>query len=109
MATFRTTSLTLVLLLALLLPLQTFASVWNCNADDTGAAITHHPCADHSAQAHKGAGQHHHCGTCCVAAIAPMPFLWVAPHGMSCEDFQPLHRPPPSVALDRLDRPPRLV
>jgi hypothetical protein len=97
---------TLVLLLALILPLQSFAAAWNCNAHDTGLAAQHH-CANDSGKAQGGGGQHHHCGTCCAAAMALVPFSWTAPRGASPEASLPLHWSPPTVALDRLDRPPR--
>ena len=96
----------LVLLLALMLPLQSFASVWSCNAQEGLAAAQHH-CADDSGKVHTGAGQHHHCGTCCVAAVAFMPFHWTAPRSDGNEAILPLSGAPPQIALDRLDRPPR--
>jgi hypothetical protein len=101
--------MTFVLLLALILPLQNFASAWSCSAHDAGAAAAHHHCANDSGKAHSGAEQHHHCGTCCAAAIALMPFRWSPPRSARSEATLPLHRPPPKVTLDRLDRPPRLV
>ncbi len=101
--------MTFVLLLALILPLQNFAAAWSCGADDSGAAAAHHHCANDPAKAHSGAEQHHHCGTCCAAAIAVMPFRWTAPRLVRSEASPPLHGPPPNVALDRLDRPPRPV
>jgi hypothetical protein len=108
MALLRTPSMTFVLLLALLLPLQSFAAAWSCSARDTGAAAAHQHCADDSGNGHAGAEQpHHHCGTCCVAAIALVPFRWTPPRLVSSEESLPSHRSPPTVALDRLDRPPR--
>jgi hypothetical protein len=100
--------MTFVLLLALMLPLQNFAS-GSCRAEDSGAAAAHHHCANDPAKAHTGAEPHHHCGTCCVAAIAVMPFRWTAPRLVRSEVSPPLQGPPPTVALDRLDRPPRPV
>jgi hypothetical protein len=100
--------MTFVLLLALILPLQNFASAWSCGAHDTGAAAHHH-CATDSGKSQSGAEQHHHCGTCCAAAIALVPFRWTPPRSASPEASLPSHLPPPKVALDRLDRPPRLI
>lgn len=97
--------MTFVLLLALILPLQNFASAWSCSAQHSGAAAAHHHCADDSGKS--GAEQQHHCGTCCAAAVALVPFTWTAPRSGSPEASLPSHRPPPQVALDRLDRPPR--
>jgi len=101
--------MTLVLLLALILPLQGFAAAWSCTAQDTGAAAAHHHCADDSGKPQGGGEQHHHCGTCCAAAIALMPFRWTVPRSTSSEASLPPHRSPPKVALDRLDRPPRPI
>jgi hypothetical protein len=100
--------MTFVLLLALILPLQNFASAWSCSAHETGAAAAHHHCANDSGKP-QGGEQQHHCGTCCAAAIAVVPFTWTAPRSASPEAYLPSHRPPPKVALDRLDRPPRPI
>jgi hypothetical protein len=101
--------MTLVLLLTLILPLQSFAAAWSCSAHDTGVAAAQHHCANDSGQPQGGGEQHHHCGTCCAAAIALMPFRWTAPRAARSEISLPLHRSPPKVALDRLDRPPRPI
>jgi hypothetical protein len=98
--------MTFVLLLALILPLQNFASAWSCSAHETGAAAAHHHCANDSGKP-QGGEQQHRCGTCCAAAIALVPFAWTAPRSASPEASLPSHRQPPKVALDRLDRPPR--
>jgi hypothetical protein len=109
MASLRTPSLTLVLLLALILPLQSFASAWSCSPHDLGASAAHHHCANDSGKPQTGGEQHHHCGTCCAAAIAWVPFRWTPPRSLSSEASLPLYGPPPRIALDRLDRPPRLI
>ena len=98
--------MTFVLLLALILPLQNLASAWSCSAHETGAAAAQHHCANDSGKP-RGGEQQHHCGTCCAAAIALVPFSWTPPRSASLEASLPSHRPPPTVALDRLDRPPR--
>ena len=108
MAFLRTPSATLVLLLALIVPLQSFAAVWGCGAH-AGTAAVHHHCANDPAKAQGGAEQHHHCGTCCAAAIALMPFRWTAPPSANAQVSLSSLRPPPQGTLDRLDRPPRLV
>ncbi len=43
--------MTLVLLLALILPLQSFAASWSCSAHDSGVSAAHHHCANDSAKA----------------------------------------------------------
>jgi hypothetical protein len=106
MAPLKTLSMMLVLLLALILPLQSFASAWSCS-DQAGSAAAQHHCADHAGKAQTGGEQHHHCGTCCAAAIALMPFSWTPPPLVRAEASLPCNGSPPKVALDRLDRPPR--
>jgi hypothetical protein len=104
-----------MLLLALILPLQGFAAAWNCGSPETGSSAAHQHCppgsgAAHSGEAHTGEAQmHHHCGTCCAAAIAALPFGWIAPPSITPPIALPQMGSPPKVALDRLDRPPRFV
>ena len=99
-----------MLLLALILPLQSFAAAWNCGSPETGSAALHEHCAPGHNTAPTGDAQlHHHCGTCCAAAIAALPFGWAAPPSMTPGIALPQIGPPPKLALDRLDRPPRLV
>jgi hypothetical protein len=100
----------LVLLLALILPLQSFAAAWSCGPPETGSAAAHQHCAPESGAAHTGdALPHHHCGTCCAAAIAAPPFGWIAPRQITPPISLPQMVSPPKLVLDRLDRPPRLV
>jgi hypothetical protein len=98
----------LVLLLALIMPLQGFASAWSCGSRDAAPAAA--PAAAPQQCAHTGAAQqHHHCGSCCcAAAIAVAPPLWVPPRSASPGALLPA-RSPPAIVLDRLDRPPRLL
>jgi hypothetical protein len=95
----------LALLLALIMPLQGFASAWSCGSFDAAPAAA----AQHCAHEDGAAQQHHHCGTCCAAAIAVMPLLWVPPRPENAGSPLPLRSSPPAIALDRLDRPPRFV
>jgi hypothetical protein len=103
----------LALLLALIMPLQGFASAWSCGS--RGAAPAAAPAAASAAApqqcAHAGAAQQHHrCGTCCcAAAIAVMPLLWIAPRPANPSALLPVRLSPPAIILDRLDRPPRLL
>jgi hypothetical protein len=110
MGPLRIQSMRLVLLLALILPLQSFAAAWSCGPPEIGSAAAHLHCAPESGAAHTGEAQsHHHCGTCCAAAVAALPFGWIAPPSLTPPIALPHILPPPKVALDRLDRPPRLV
>jgi hypothetical protein len=95
----------LVLLLALIMPLQGFASAWSCGSRDAASAAAPQQC-EHAGTAQ----QHHHCGTCCcAAAIAVSPTLWIAPRPANPGALLPLRLSPPAIILDRLDRPPRLL
>jgi hypothetical protein len=102
MSMTRNPTLKLALLLALLLPLQSFAAASGCGA---AGAIT--PSSQHCP--HENAAQVHHCGTCCVAAITVMPALWLPPRLNNSEPSSLVLEHPPLVALDRLDRPPRFT
>jgi hypothetical protein len=98
----------LALLLALIMPLQGFASAWGCGSFDTAPA-TGATAGQHCAHDTGVAKQHHHCGTCCcAAAIAVMPLFRVPPRPANPGALLPV-RSPPAIVLDRLDRPPRLV
>ncbi|HWW29223.1 MAG TPA: hypothetical protein VNY80_04360 [Steroidobacteraceae bacterium] len=99
----RTRILELALLLVLLLPLQGFATALSCGSFDAAPAAAQH-CAHGSA-----AVQHHHCGTCCSAAIVVTPLHWAPPRATRPDVSLPLLISPALVALDRLDRPPRLA
>jgi hypothetical protein len=96
----------LAALLALIMPLQGFASAWSCASFDAASMATHQHCAHDT-----GAAQAHHtCGTCCcAAAIALMPPPWTAPRPVGPDVLLSLRSSPPTVFLDRLDRPPRSV
>jgi hypothetical protein len=100
----RVTNLRLALLLALILPLQAFAALSNC-AQSAHWAL---PAAEaHCDHAHVNV-PHHDCGTCCCVAAAGNPLVqWGAPRFTAPQLALVRIEPPPSVAIDRLDRPPR--
>src|ERR1700733_5482467 len=100
MGTRKTRSAKFVLLLALLLPLQSFAWV-QCSSTGAASVAAHQHCEDPA--------QHHHCGSCCVAAIAAMPSRFTPPSFSNSGIPLPALAPLFKVALDRLDRPPRTV
>jgi hypothetical protein len=104
----KTRSLRLVLLLALILPLQTFAWV-NCSSPDAGSvAPAHQHCGEHAGGTLSGdPAQHHHCGSCCIAALAATPLRFTPPASASPGISLPARWPPLKIALYRLDRPPR--
>jgi hypothetical protein len=99
----------LALLLALMMPLQGFASAWGCGSFDTAQTAAPATAPQHCAHEAGVTQQHHHCGTCCcAAAIAVMPPLWIPPRPANTGALLPA-RSAPAIVLDRLDRPPRLV
>jgi hypothetical protein len=103
----------LALLLALIMPLQGFASAWGCGSFDTAPASAPDTALatapQHCAHEVGVAQQHHHCGICCcAAAIAVMPLFRVPPRPANPGALLPV-RSPPAIVLDRLDRPPRLA
>jgi hypothetical protein len=100
MATFKTRLAQLLLLLALMLPLQSFARI-SCGSPGAGPVAAHQHCGVPA--------QQHQCGSCCVAAVAAMPIHFTPPPFASSGVSLPALAPLPKVALDRLDRPPRLV
>jgi hypothetical protein len=106
-----TSRLCLALLLALILPLQAFAAVSGCSqlgVTQLGVEVNAVSGADTHCAHGAAAAQHHNCGSCCcVAAIAGTPLRWIAPASAAPKFSMPLIVPPPAVALDRLDRPPR--
>jgi hypothetical protein len=99
----------LVLLLALILPLQSFASI-SCGSLDAPSFASQQHCPDHPSGPQGGdAPQHHHCGSCCVTAIAAAPLRFTPSPVTNPGVSLPAHRRLLTVILDRLDRPPRLA
>lgn len=98
MRVFKNRPLGLVMLLALMLPMQSFAA-FSCSSG-AAASVAHSHCPD-SAQ------PHHHCGSCCTAAIAVSPTDWTPPPSSNPGIHLPAHSPLLNITLDRLDRPPR--
>ena len=95
--------------LALLLPLQSFA-VPQCGrpAGAEAAPAAQHHCAHESTALRQHA--EHGCGKCCCGA----PFALASIQGIAAPPKVPefsraLMGWPPSLALDRLDRPPRFI
>jgi hypothetical protein len=120
----RTLHVGFALLLTLLLPLQGYAAMPSCGPlDHTNSstdssteksvaaplsALQHsmqHHCARGSSATH-----HHGCGNCCCgAAIALLPAHWIAPLLTAPGISVAVPGSPPTVTLDRLDRPPRFI
>jgi hypothetical protein len=96
------------MLLALIWPLQSFARV-QCGAPDAVQVAAHQHCAGPAGSPTGDFGQHHHCGSCCVAAAVSAPIRFMPPVFIASGISLPAHRSLLEVALDRLDRPPRLV
>lgn len=96
----------LLVLFALLLPLQGFASFAACGDGGTPGTAAH--CAEHAPAAPAGGMHHHDCGACCGVAVSATPALRlpgrVFSGGALPPPFATVH---PTLLLDRLDRPPR--
>jgi hypothetical protein len=105
----RTLRVGLALLFALMLPLQGYAAMPSCGRLDHTVQYPNHAATHHCT--HGLAITHHPgCGDCCcVVAIAPTRSDWAAPRLAAPENSHTLIWSPPTVALDRLDRPPRLT
>ena len=119
----RTLRFGFALLLALMLPLQGYALMPACAPHDqaiprtagmTASSMARHHCehvtpagnSDSSnGNGHSGAG---HCDNCCCGvAIAATSARWIAPQLTAPEISHLVLWFPPTVTLDRLDRPPR--
>jgi hypothetical protein len=120
----RTLHVGFALLLTLMLPLQGYAAMPGCGQPDHTNSSTDSsaanslpallPALQHSMQHHCARGStathHHGCGNCCGgAAIALMATGWIAPLVTAPGISVAVLGSPPTVTLDRLDRPPRLI
>ena len=101
--------MTLVMLLALILPMQSFARDACRQAGATPVAGHQHCGKSPAGSQSADVGQHHHCGSCCVAAAVSAPLRFTSPSFANAGISLPVPQPLLKVALDRLDRPPRLV
>jgi hypothetical protein len=95
------------LLMALMLPLQSFAAAAHCDSAAQASVAAHAHCAEHE---HAANPQHHGCcADCCLAAAMAAALNWTLPRAAAPELFLPTLRTPLTVSLDRLDRPPRPI
>jgi hypothetical protein len=120
----RTLQVGFALLLTLMLPLQGYAAMPGCGQLDRTNSSTdsntekslvaalpalQHPMQHHCARG-SSATHHHGCGNCCCgAAMALMAAHWIAPLLTAPEISLAVPGSPPTVTLDRLDRPPRPI
>jgi hypothetical protein len=117
----RTLRFGFALLLALLLPLQGYAAMPACGQHDQAhsgvagmTASAHHHCEHGTTagdlHAHTGHAHNGHCDHCCCGlAIAASSDRWIAPRLAAPEISHVNLWFPPTVTLDRLDRPPRPI
>jgi hypothetical protein len=116
----RTLQVGFALLLTLMLPLQGYAAMPSCgqhdhtNSSAEKSLAAPMPALQHSMQHHCARGStathHHGCGNCCGgAAIALMSAHWIAPLLTAPGISAVVLGSPPTVTLDRLDRPPRFI
>ncbi len=97
------------MLMVLLLPLQGYAAAPLCR-QHAGTEVADSPTPQHHCPGKDGTAQRHDCGKCCcAAAIDLVAARWTAPHFSAAEITAAPMGHPPDVALDRLDRPPRLA
>jgi hypothetical protein len=109
MGPLKIRSARLVLLLALMLQLQSFAWI-GCGSAEASPVAGHPHCPDPAGGQQTGdLAQQHHCGSCCVTAIGATPLGFTPPSVTHPGISLPAHLALFEVALDRLDRPPRLV
>ncbi len=110
----RDTGLMVALLMALMLPWQSFAAAAHCDLITQQTAQV--ASAAHGAGAHEHCGEHEHgvtlphhgcCADCCLTAATVATCDWSVPHAAAPELFLPAPRVPITISLDRLDRPPR--
>jgi hypothetical protein len=105
----RTLRVGFALLFALMLPLQGYAAMPGCGHPAHAIQYSQHTAAHHCAR-EPAASHRSGCGDCCCAvAMAPTQVTWTAPRLAAVEISGALIWSPPTVALDRLDRPPRLT
>jgi hypothetical protein len=113
----RQSKLLLTLLLVASLPLRVYAAPCDSPVAHTAhvAHVAHAAHAAHANLAQHGTHCEHgspsgHCVACdcCGAAVAAVPTSWAPPHDPASAVPAQLLLHSPILALDRLDRPPRL-
>jgi hypothetical protein len=114
----RTLRFGFAMLLALILPLQGYAAMPACGQHDeansdvagmTASSTAHHHC-EHGTTAGNGHSGNGHCNNgCCGVAIAATYSRWIAPLLSAPGISHVILWFPPTVTLDRLDRPPRHI
>jgi hypothetical protein len=104
----------IALLLALLLPLQSFAAISGCAPPLPATHHAQHPaqtvhehCAEHASR--DSAAHPHGCCDCCIAAVGQATLDWTPPRTETPQLSLPVVRAPLMISLDRLDRPPRTL
>lgn len=98
------------LLLALMLPLQGYAAMPVCGQHGHSNAAAGASPAQHHCTLGPQAIHLHGCGDCCCGTAAALTYVqWIAPRLIAPEISGAVPGSAPSVTLDRLDRPPRLI
>jgi hypothetical protein len=92
------------LLFALMLPLQGYMAMPACREASVATAAPQTHCAGAPAV------HHHHCDNCCCGtAMALTAADFIAPLLTAPDISDAALWPPPTAAIDRLDRPPRFI
>jgi hypothetical protein len=102
------------LLFALLLPLQGYAAMPACREAAVATSVPQAHCAGapavHRATLDHTILHHHNCDNCCCgAAMVLTADDFIAPRLTAPDISDTALWPPPAVAIDRLDRPPRFI
>jgi hypothetical protein len=101
----RTLRAGFALLVALMLPLQGYTAMPDCGHSVAASPTARAHCTGGPTSTHRQG-----CGTCCcTAAIALTAVDWIAPRRIAPEVSLALLWSPPTVTLDRLERPPRFI
>jgi hypothetical protein len=96
-------------LFALMLPLQGYAAMPACREAAVATSVPQSHCAGAPA-VHHATLHHHNCDNCCCgAAMVLTADDFIAPLLTAPDISDTALWPPPAVAIDRLDRPPRFI
>jgi hypothetical protein len=97
------------LLFALMLPLQGYAAMPVCREASAADSAPQAHCAGAPALQHPKVHRHNCDNCCCGAAMALTAADFIAPMLTAPDISGTALWPPPTAAIDRLDRPPRFI
>jgi hypothetical protein len=107
MSFYRSLRAGFALLFALMLPLQGYAAMPVCREASVASSAPQTHCAGVQGLQHRGV-HHHNCDNCCCGAAMVLTAAdFIAPLLTAPDISDSALWPPPTAAIDRLDRPPR--